>query len=122
MIADRHDEPFLQVTVADGVATGIVDPAHATALCAGHFPGQPLVPGAALAGLMAELGARLLSRQGPRVRPIALSRCTFAVSVTPAEPITVLARVDRAGDASVEAEVRVAGTRAAAAAIRFAPR
>ena len=30
-------------------------PARALALCAGHFPDVPLLPGAALVGLMAEL-------------------------------------------------------------------
>ncbi len=46
---------FAEVTVRDGVARSVVRPAHAAALCAGHFPGDPLLPGSALLGLMAEL-------------------------------------------------------------------
>jgi hypothetical protein len=48
---------FAAVTIGDGTARGVVCRAHARRLCEGHFPGEPIVPGAQLAGLMAELAA-----------------------------------------------------------------
>ena len=52
---------FAALTIGDGVARGVVRRAHARRLCDGHFPGEPIVPGAYLAGLMAELAAALVA-------------------------------------------------------------
>jgi len=90
--------------------------AHARALCAGHFPGDPFLPGAYLAGLMAELGGRLL-----RGRPLArVVRCAFRHRVTPEGDIVVRAR--RIPGGRVEAEVHAAGTCAARATLVFGRR
>ena len=52
---------FAAVTIGDSTARGVVCRAHARRLCEGHFPGEPIVPGARLAGLMAELAAALVA-------------------------------------------------------------
>lgn len=89
--------------------------ADAERLCEGHFPGQPLVPGSALVGLMAELAARAAGRAG--AAPAEVVRAVFVRRVLPDEPIELTAR---ARGARVDADVRVAGRRAAAATFRFA--
>jgi len=104
---------FEGLIVGEGGAQARVRRAHARALCAGHFPGDPFVPGAYLAGLMAELAGRLL-----RGRPIArVARCAFRRRVTPDGTILVVAR--RAPRGRVEAEIHAAGTCAARATFVF---
>ena len=99
--------------VADGRARGRVRQAHATALCAGHFPGDPFLPGAYLAGLMAEVAARLLGG-----RPLGrIARCAFRRRVAPDGDIVVVAR--RAARGRVEAEVHAGGACAARATFVF---
>jgi 3-hydroxymyristoyl/3-hydroxydecanoyl-(acyl carrier protein) dehydratase len=106
-------EVFAELSVADGAARAVVRPAHATALCAGHFPDDPLVPGAYLLGLMAEVGARLRGGAGP----FRVDRCTFLAPVRPARPLVIVARPAPGG--RVEAEVQSAGTTAARAVLAF---
>jgi len=71
---------------------GRVRPARARALCAGHFPGEPLLPGAALVALMAELSALLADSPEP---PLAVDRAVFRHRVTPHHVLVVAARHDR---------------------------
>jgi len=85
------------------------------ALCAGHFPDEPLVPGAQLVALMAELGAELA---GPGSRLAAVERATFRRRVAPDASIAVAVR--RAG-AAIHASVSYAGRPAASAVLRFEP-
>jgi 3-hydroxymyristoyl/3-hydroxydecanoyl-(acyl carrier protein) dehydratase len=82
-------------------------------LCAGHFPDEPLVPGARLVAVMAELGAALA---GPGARLIAVERATFRRRVAPDAPIAVAVR--RAG-AAIHATVTHAGHPAASAVLRY---
>ena len=104
---------FQALVIDDRGAQARVRRAHARALCAGHFPGDPFVPGAYLAGLMAELAGRLL-----RWRPLARGvRWAFRRRVTPDGPILVVAR--RAPRGRVEAEVHAAGACAARATFVF---
>lgn len=104
-------EPFAEVEVADGVARGRVRPAYARALCAGHFPGDPLLPGAYLAALMSALASRLCDA------PLReLVRCAFHKRVRPDDEIVVTARI---AGAAVEAAVQVGGACAARAVLRF---
>lgn len=110
------DARFSNVTVDDAEARATVAPAHARALCDGHFPGDPLLPGACLAELMAALAARLLGVAGP---PTAIRRCVFHARVRPSAAIGVAAR--RAAAGLVEAWVIVDGTRAAQATLVFEP-
>jgi len=104
---------FEAMTIDDGGAQARVRRAHARALCAGHFPGDPFVPGAYLAGLMAELAGRLRGGQPPA----RIARCAFRRRVTPDGTILVVAR--RAGRRRVEAEVHAAGACAARATFEF---
>jgi 3-hydroxymyristoyl/3-hydroxydecanoyl-(acyl carrier protein) dehydratase len=110
----EHAGPFERVTIAGEAARAVVRAAHARALCAGHFPGDPILPGAHVAGLMAEVAAALV---GGRAAPAEIECCTFLFPLRPDAAIEVLAA--RAGDA-VEAEVRADGRPAARARLRFA--
>ena len=105
---------FAALTIGDGVARGVVRRAHARLLCEGHFPGEPIVPGAHLVGLMAELAASLLP---PGALLAALERCVFRARVTPEDEIVVSAR--RAASSRVDAEVGWRGVCAARATLRF---
>ena len=111
------DARFADVTLAGERAHATVVPAHARALCAGHFPDDPLLPGASLLDLMADVAARLLGVDDP---PRAVRRCVFHARVYPSATIVVGAR--RVGDGVVEAEVIVDGARAAQATLAFEPR
>ncbi len=106
---------FVQIEVARGRARATVDGAHAHRLCAGHFPGDPIIPGAYLAALMAELGAAALGRRAARLA--ALERCAFRRPVRPEDPIVVTAR--RLHRTCVEAEVLTNGRLAARASLRY---
>jgi 3-hydroxymyristoyl/3-hydroxydecanoyl-(acyl carrier protein) dehydratase len=107
---------FEGLVIDERSAQARVRRAHARALCAGHFPGDPFLPGAYLAGLMAELGGRLF-----RGRPLArVVRCAFRRPVTPEGEIVVRAR--RAPGGRVEAEVHAAGACAARATLVFGRR
>ena len=108
------DAVFAEVTIDADAARGIVRPAHARRLCEGHFPGQPIVPGAYLAGLMAELAATLSL---PAAAPVALERCVFLAPLGPDDEIVVTAR--RSGPDRVDAEVHRHGACAARATLRF---
>jgi 3-hydroxymyristoyl/3-hydroxydecanoyl-(acyl carrier protein) dehydratase len=108
------DAPFTAVAIDVGEARATVAPAHALRLCAGHFPNDPLLPGAYLAELMAELAALLL---GGGVPPPEIRRCVFHARVRPTAEIVIAAR--RSSPSVVEAEVTVGGTRAAQATLRF---
>lgn len=109
--------PWSDLSLRDGVLHARLDPEQAHRLCAGHFPGNPLLPGSTLAGLMAMLAARLL---GSNARVAALERCVFRSPVRPDRKITVSAR--RTGPGRVEAEVRNEGRPAARAWLVFTER
>lgn len=109
---------FADIVVDGGTARARVRPDVARALCAGHFPGDPLLPGTALAGLMAELGAALLAADGhPAVRIRAIQRCVFRTRVRPDGPIDVVVR--RAPGLAVAATVDASARRAAHALLAF---
>ena len=111
-----HRDPFLLVDEVLELGPGERVVARKTvtdADCAGHFPGDPFLPGAYLAGLMAELGGRLL-----RGRPLTrIVRSAFRTRVTPHGDILVVAR--RAPRGRVEAEVHAGGACAARATFIF---
>jgi hypothetical protein len=106
--------PFAELTVAGDRAAAVVRPEHAARLCEGHFPDDPLVPGAYLAGLMAELGSRL--HTGPLA---CLVRCDFLRPVRPSAAIQVTAT--RVAGGRVEVEIHVGGQPAARAVLAYAP-
>jgi len=119
----RDARAFDEMTIAGGVARGVVRRAHADALCEGHFPGRPFVPGAYLAGLMADVGRQLLlAGEGEEVRLAEIEDCAFHAPVAPGDGIVVEARLIEAGPVGwrVAADVHAAGRRAARGRLRFA--
>jgi hypothetical protein len=115
-LRSRRAASFVDLTRSANGLTGRVRPARARALCAGHFPDEPLLPGAALVGLMAELAGELA---GTREPPIAVDSALFRHRVSPAERLAVTARRD---GRRVHATIISGGRAAALAILRFAPR
>jgi 3-hydroxyacyl-[acyl-carrier-protein] dehydratase len=109
-------DAFADVVLAAGSARAVVRRAHAERLCEGHFHGDPLVPGAYLVDLMAQLGSRLLG--GGRRALAEVVQCLFLARVRPDREIVVTARAS--GPDEVAAEVHADGARAARAVLRFA--
>ena len=81
------DSTFATIACSPDAARAVPRADVVTALCAGHFPGDPIVPGAYLLGLMAELAERLA---GGAVREVA--RCLLIAPVRPAQAIVLTAR------------------------------
>ena len=110
----RSPGAFRDATVGGGAARAVVVREHAVALCAGHFPDEPVVPGASLAALAAELAADLVA---PAVLA-EVERCLFLRPVAPADEIVVSARALSA--LRVHAEIHAAGLPAVHVRFRFA--
>ena len=108
---------FGELVVADGTARGVVRPERVRRLCEGLFPGDPLIPGVHLAGLMAELAGAALAEDGKLPELAELERASFLARVTPDEPVVVTAR--REGRTRAHAEVHTGGACAARATFRF---
>jgi 3-hydroxymyristoyl/3-hydroxydecanoyl-(acyl carrier protein) dehydratase len=106
-------DPFACVTIEGDTGRGEVNREHAVALAAGHFPGDPFLPGAYLAELMAALAERVATPA--RVR--AIVRCAFSRRVRPDTEIVVMARVT---GGLVEARLEAGGEPAAHATLRVA--
>ncbi len=106
-------EPFARVAIEGDTGRGVVWREHAVALAAGHFPGDPFLPGAYVVELMAALAERIAAPA--RVR--AIVRCAFARPVRPDTEIVVTAR---AAGGVVEARVEAGGEHAAHATLRLA--
>jgi 3-hydroxymyristoyl/3-hydroxydecanoyl-(acyl carrier protein) dehydratase len=105
-------DPFTRVAIEGDTGRAVVRREHAEALAAGHFPGDPFLPGAYLAELMAALAERIAAPA--RVRGIV--RCAFARRVRPDADIVVTAR---AAGTRVEARVEAGGEPAARATLRL---
>jgi len=110
-------ETFGEVAVADGAARAVVRPEHVRRLCEGHFPGEPLVPGSQLAGLMGELAGAAIAEDPSAFELVEIERASFVARVTPDGPVVVTARRD--GGTRAHAEVHAGGTCAARATFRF---
>ena len=102
-----------------GVTRSPVPRSRLEALCAGHFPGDPIVPGAHIAGLLAEVAA-LVAAPGARLAEI--ERCTFLAPLRPGDDVVLVATrtTPEPHGAVVEAEVQAGGDCAARARVRFA--
>ena len=103
-----------------GGATRVVPRARLEELCAGHFPGNPIVPGAYVAGLLAEVSACAFS-DGAGVTLAEVERCTFLSPLRPDGDATVIASAPQPGPAGsiVVAEVRLADRCVARGRFRF---
>jgi 3-hydroxymyristoyl/3-hydroxydecanoyl-(acyl carrier protein) dehydratase len=102
--------------------TATVPRSHLEGLCAGHFPGDPIVPGAYVAGLLADLAATTLARSGAASRLQEVERCTFLAPLRPADDVVLVASPPEplADGVAVTAEVRVGGRCVARGRFRFA--
>jgi hypothetical protein len=120
-VSGAPDDVFDEVRTDAGVVRGRVRRAHARALCAGHFPGEPLLPGAYQAGLMATLTTRGLAA-GCATPPILVevAHCVFRARVSPEEDIEVVAWLEPDREGLVSAELWTHGRCAARARLRFA--
>lgn len=112
MVSQLVSEPFARLDVEGASGRAVVHPEHALALCAGHFPGDPFLPGAYLVELMAALAERVAAPQCVR----AIARCAFARRVRPDTEIVVRART--AGSV-VEARLEAGGEPAAHATLKL---
>ena len=94
-------------------------PAYAHAACAGHFPGDPLIPGSRLAGLGATAAAALLAAErGVHWRFTGVQRATFSAPARPSAQIEL--RAEHAGDdGRVAVEITGDGNPLAQIALRF---
>jgi 3-hydroxymyristoyl/3-hydroxydecanoyl-(acyl carrier protein) dehydratase len=106
-------DPFARIAIEGDTGRGLVRPEHAVELTAGHFPGDPFLPGAYLVELMAALAERVAAPA--RVRSIV--RCAFARRVRPDAEIVVTAR---AAGVLVETRLEAGGEPAAHATLRLA--
>jgi 3-hydroxymyristoyl/3-hydroxydecanoyl-(acyl carrier protein) dehydratase len=99
---------FTEIAIGAGEARATLRREHLDELCRGHFPDDPLVPGAMLVGIMAELACLMMGE--PDRAPTVVERAVFLQRVVPRTDVTVTAT---RRDGRVDAEVRVAGTPAA---------
>lgn len=113
------DSRLIDVVLAPGTGRATVAPAHARGLCAGHFPDDPLVPGAYLAELMADLAAHVVERPGQA--PAEVVRCVFLSPVRPPAPIELRAHVG-APDGLVDVEAWTPDRCVARGSFRFGGR
>jgi 3-hydroxymyristoyl/3-hydroxydecanoyl-(acyl carrier protein) dehydratase len=99
--------------------TTAVPRARLDVLCAGHFPGDPIVPGAYVAGLMADAAAAMLAERG-EARPLrAVERCTFAAPLRPADDVVLVAGSPEPVDGGVVVAVEATSGGRAVARGRF---
>jgi 3-hydroxymyristoyl/3-hydroxydecanoyl-(acyl carrier protein) dehydratase len=106
-------DPFARVAIEGATGRGVVRREHAVALTAGHFPGDPFLPGAFLVELMAVLAERVAAP----ARVGAIVRCAFARRVRPDTEIVVTAR---ASGVLVETRLEAGGEPAAHATLLLA--
>jgi 3-hydroxymyristoyl/3-hydroxydecanoyl-(acyl carrier protein) dehydratase len=90
-------------------------------LCAGHFPGDPIVPGAYVAGVMAEAGALIPAVREARLVIAHVERCTFLAPLRPADDVVVDAAIAAGSPAgTVDAEILAGPACVARGRLRYA--
>ena len=112
------DDPFVDLVVTATNARATVRRAHAARLCDGHFPNDPLLPGAFIAALLADLGAQLVGTSESPAPLAEVVRCVFRRRVRPDDDIVLVATRGHR-PLLVNAEVQAGGIVAAVATLRF---
>jgi 3-hydroxymyristoyl/3-hydroxydecanoyl-(acyl carrier protein) dehydratase len=102
-------------------AETVVPRERLAALCAGHFPDDPIVPGAYVAGMLAEVSALAVGRAGSGAALAEVERCTFLLPLRPTGDAVLLAAAPETGPdgTSVAAELRLDGRCVARGRFRF---
>jgi 3-hydroxymyristoyl/3-hydroxydecanoyl-(acyl carrier protein) dehydratase len=105
---------------ADG-ARATLRRAHAQELCDGHFPDEPLLPGAYVLGLMADLAAAMRAERGMSEHLSEVVQSSFLLPLRPNGDVELHARIEKESDGTtVSVEARVGDRIAARATLRFA--
>jgi 3-hydroxymyristoyl/3-hydroxydecanoyl-(acyl carrier protein) dehydratase len=114
-------EAFVETVVTTDGARATLRRAHARELCNGHFPDEPLLPGAYVLGLMADLAGALLAERGIAGRLAEVVQSSFLLPLRPHADVELHARVENeSGAATVTVEAHTRGRPAARATLRFA--
>jgi 3-hydroxymyristoyl/3-hydroxydecanoyl-(acyl carrier protein) dehydratase len=108
-----------RMVTADG-AWATLHRAHAHELCDGHFPDDPLLPGAYVLGLMAELAAAVLAERGMSGCLTEVVQSSFLLPLRPHGDVELHACVENDAETTVTVEARTGDRIAARATLRFA--
>jgi 3-hydroxymyristoyl/3-hydroxydecanoyl-(acyl carrier protein) dehydratase len=115
-----HGEAFDRTEVTAEGARATLRRAHAHELCDGHFPDEPLLPGAYVLGLMADLAGTLLAERGNPGRLAEVVQSSFLLPLRPHGDVDLHARVENEADrTTVTVEARTGERIAARATLRF---
>jgi len=114
--------PFVGAVVEPHRARARLPRAHLATLCEGHFPHDPIVPGAYVAGLMAELAAMLPAVRDSQRALAAVERCTFLAPLRPADDVffTVATPAGSTEGVTIDAQVHAGAVCVARGRLRFA--
>jgi 3-hydroxymyristoyl/3-hydroxydecanoyl-(acyl carrier protein) dehydratase len=114
--------PFVGAVVEARRVHARLPRAYLTTLCEGHFPHDPIVPGAYVAGLMAELAALLPAIRDAKRTLAAVERCTFLAPLRPADDVVVAATTPAGSTEgiTIDADVHAGTVCVARGRLRFA--
>ena len=88
---------FRDIRVEGRRVEALVLPDYLLTLCSGHFPGDPLVPGATLIALVADLVVGAFEIEFRRLRSIRLRGIAFLRPVRPDSPLILASHWDHDG-------------------------
>ena len=115
------ERAFATVARQPGRVTATLASDHAHALCAGHFPGDPLIPGSTLVGLAVDVAALLLATDdGPGWQLSKIERASFTAPARPTARIEVIASAPDHDRGAVSVQIHSDGRSVAQARLRFA--
>lgn len=118
-----HREPFLMVDRVVALEPGVSGTGEkdvTEALCAGHFPGHPVMPGVLMAEALAQMAAIVAlsvkpDAAGEPVYLVGMDKFRFRKPVTPGDVLTLEVKLteDRRRMVTFSATASVGGTRVA---------